>query len=250
MKKSLVTAFIIIAFIAIAVFSVFSVFVIKDVTPTFTVSKNCSSQTEDIKNKLNSYKGQSLLFLDLNEVKASISENPYLEVVLLEKSYPNVLKAEVKERIECYKVVYGSDYFVIDGTGFVLAKNFSFTETLPTLVVTLESTPKVNEYLSVSQTELELYSVALTTVYNESYTNNVEEIRIVKELEKNDLVLSTSTGVIIEIWQANQRGSDKLTLGFNTYDEMLTDRDKYTHRVCVFEKDGGTLSVTHTAHGE
>ena len=231
MKKSLVTAFIIIAFIAIAVFSVFSVFVIKDVTPTFTVSENCSSQTEDIKNKLNSYKGQSLLFLDLNEVKASISENPYLEVVLLEKSYPN-------------------DYFVIDGTGFVLAKNFSFTETLPTLVVTLESTPKVNEYLSVSQTELELYSVALTTVYNESYTNNVEEIRIVKELEKNDLVLSTSTGVIIEIWQANQRGSDKLTLGFNTYDEMLTDRDKYTHRVCVFEKDGGTLSVTHTAHGE
>lgn len=249
MKKSLVTAFIIIAFIAVAVFSVFSVFVIKDVSPTFTVSNNCASQTEEVKDKLNSYKGQSLLFLDLNDVKSSLNENPYLEIISIEKSYPNVLKIEIKERVECYKIICDSDYFVIDGTGFVLGKNFSYAKSLPTLSVTLESAPKVNDYLSVLSSELELFSVALTTVYNESYTNNVEEICVVKELEKNDLVLSTSTGVVIEIWQANQRGSEKLTLGFDTYDEMLTDRDKYTHRVCVFEKDGGTLSVTHTAHG-
>ena len=102
MRKSILTAFIVVAFVAIAVFSVFSVFVIKEVTPSFTVTTNCKSQTDEIEEKLISYKGQSLLFLNLEEVKNDLSVNPYLEIVSVEKSYPNSLIVEVEERIAVF----------------------------------------------------------------------------------------------------------------------------------------------------
>ena len=249
MKKSIVTAFIVVAFVAIAVFSAYSVFVIKDVTPTFTVTENCTDQTDMIEEKLNDYKGQNLLFLDVDQVKNQLSINPYLEIISVEKSYPNSLNVVVKERIERYVVNYEGDSYAIDGNGYVLAKNTFFTQNLPVLVVTLESKPIISKPLTVIEGEKSLFAVALTTVYNDNYTNNVNKIKIVKELEKSDLILSTSTGVTIEVWDAQVRSNEKLTLGFTTYDELLSDRDKYTHRVCVFEKADGTLTSTHTTHG-
>ncbi len=249
MRKSILTAFIVVAFVAIAVFSVFSVFVIKEVTPSFTVTTNCKSQTDEIEEKLNSYKGQSLLFLNLEEVKNDLSVNPYLEIVSVEKSYPNSLIVEVEERIERYVVKYDGASYAIDGNGFVLAKNDFYTQNLPLLEVTIGSTPTVSKPLSIIESERQLFSVALTTVYNPNYTNNIEKIQVVKGLEVSDIVLSTTTGVTIEIWNAQSKGEEKLTLGFTTYDQLLTDRDKYTHRVCVFEKDDGSLTSTHTTHG-
>ena len=249
MKKNIVVAFFISIFLLVVVLAIFSVFKIKKVAVDFNVAENCVYDTEKIQEKLDGCLDKNLLLFDTDKVEDILADYPYLEIKSVTKSFPNHLLIELKERQKVYFVNYLGENYILDKNGFVTEKTSVIPKDLIEIKISVENAT-VGQKLEIKQSEVDLFNLGLSVIYNENFTNTVDYIEVVVATEKQDLVLGMTTGVRIEVIKATVRWQDKISAGLKCYNDELTDRHKYTHDVLVFELDDGNLSVTHTERSQ
>jgi len=81
--------------------------------------------------KLNLNKEQNLLKAPVSLMKARLSQEPYVEEVIIDRLLPNKLLITVKERKPFLNLKQGQAYFLIDKNGYVLEKKPQAISNLP-----------------------------------------------------------------------------------------------------------------------
>ena len=106
------------AFLIALIFSFVLLFTVREVEVSYSAYGVADEKAATA--ILQTFKGKNSLFLSDGEVVSSIKDFPRLKVVSVEKKYPNVLKVNVEERKEVFRLYDGENTLCMDETGFVL----------------------------------------------------------------------------------------------------------------------------------
>ena len=246
--KKVVLILIAVAFLLITVFSLIGLFAIKKVEVDFAVSD--SRNIEEIQTVLDEYNGSNLLFLNSKEVKESLNGYHYLEVLSVEKKYPNVLKLSIKERREIYSFEFNEKVYLTDENGFVLSDNVSEAVSEKMIKLTFGQGVEVLDVKCGSYIETD-NNALLTAVFNMAKSVNltdcIECIEIMKPFLTDadyDVIFKAYTGVEIHVEGVLDRGEQKVINAFKVYDEKLSDYQKTYGKIESFfvsEKEGDVV---------
>lgn len=241
MKKGrLYTILIATAFFIATVLSAFVLFSVNSVDVTFYSN---SGNVEDITQELSRFKGKSLLFLDLDDVTISNEQFPDFYISKVEKSYPNVLKVEVKERRGVFAIRILDDVVLIDEDGMCI-RNIS-EEQIDREVVTinLDGIDVVKSQLGYKlETSDDQFVYAVFDMAKEiNLTDCIQSISVVSATLKKDAIFNTYSGVSIEVVNAIDDGIAKIVEAYNVYDQFADDYQKSFDKISVYKDVNGNI---------
>ncbi|MBA5850654.1 FtsQ-type POTRA domain-containing protein [Clostridium sp. cel8] len=100
--------------------------------PYFNINKivvygNKNIQDSEIKSISKIYKGNNIFYINLNESKSSIMENPYVESVTIERKLPSTIVINIKERNAVYYIKSDDLFCIIDKNAVLLEKKKSIS---------------------------------------------------------------------------------------------------------------------------
>ncbi len=255
--KKVTVILIAIAFGLVVLFSCIGLLAIKKVEVNYAVSEN-RNDTDQVQKSLDTFLGKNLLFLDVNEVRTAIGKQPYMEILSVDKKFPNVLSMNIRERKETYRLTDGEKTYIINEQGIILNDTgelkqgrkvidlsfIAFRNTQnSTLKITVESAV-VGEKIVTSNDAVvyETLKVAnkvglsdcISKIYIEDCTGN-----------EYDVSFETHTGTKIYVVEFMQDGERKCLTAFNVYDTMASD---YQKRFGLIESSyiEDQLKVQHT----
>ena len=243
-NKRVSTILIAVAFALIVVFSCIGLFSVKKVEIAFAVSEERNA--EQIQTALDAFLGDNLLFLKTEDVVKVVREMPnsqYLEIVNIEKSYPNVLKVEISERREVYYIKNGQDYLVTTAEGFVLNKLSNLPENGLRDKIVLELDGLVLETVQVGAFLKTNDDTLMQTIFEMAksvkLTDCIKKINVFKpQYSESNVTFETYTGVKIIIEKVEINGVQKVVEGFNAYDNASSDYIKTFDFIYVNLVDG------------
>lgn len=247
--KKLSVILIAIAFTLVALFSCIGLLTVKEVRVTFAVAENTDSQA--IQNELDKNIGKNLLFLTEEEVIESLKGNHYLEVLSVDKQYPNVINVSIKERREVYLIEHGGKTYVTNEDGFVLSDNALPTQTRNKIKLELGQGVNFSQIQpgSIIKTDNdELLSAVFEMAKSVRLTDCIESIKIdlqLGEIDKYDVTFNAYTGVALCVWDVLDMGQEKVVNAFRAYDELLTDYQKNSGLIASFVTYEGVFRVTY-----
>lgn len=251
-----------VAFILVVLFSCVGLTAVKKVDVKFAVSTEQDAET--IQGVLDQYIGKNILFVNENDVKNSLKGYHRLEVILVEKQFPNVLTVQVKERREVYDIEYNGKVYVATEQGFIINSYTGHAEesrerilldlgALDIIDVKLGSTIKTDNNVVLNKV-LEIAQIV-------NLTDCIKSISISKQSAgvgtvsgyEYDVNFKLHTGVEICVWDLMVDGEEKGVKGFEVYDTMATDYQKRFGQIQVIygNIDGvPTLRVLHNYDGK
>ena len=142
-----------VVFFAALVICVGKIFAIKNINVTLITYADEEEYTESYeraKNTLGTFKGESILFLDSDDVIDAVSGSNYT-VTSCEKKYPCTVNVVLVERLETYAVVVGGLYSMYDNNGKYLRsnlENYNVNDGTPNVELTgiaVENIPAITE---------------------------------------------------------------------------------------------------------
>ncbi len=243
--KKIAVILIAVAFSLVVLFSCIALFSVKKVEIDYAVSND--TDISDIQQTLDEYLGKNLMFLDENDVKDSLKEFHYMEILSVEKSFPNVLRVKIEERREIYHIISSGKVYITTAEGFVLdvidqSEYQSNTERDKITMIISEidpvnSTEKDAELIGtgVGETISIMDDGFLTNVCDMAksvhLTDCIKEIKVEKIAHDTaepakDVLITTYTGVKIRIMDADKKGLEKIEKAFFEYDQSSTDYKK------------------------
>ncbi len=236
--KKLFVILIAIAFLMSVLLCFALLFSVKKVDARFSVSEN--KNVEEVVNCLEEFNGVNLLFFDVEEINQAMQQFPYFEVVSLKKSYPNVITVEIQERREVYDLLLNETVVNVASDGFVLNIQDKSEWSGPVrekIVLETEGLtffqPEVGKYLSCGDDKL-LYSV-FDMALEVELTDCIKTLKIeVEPYLRKDAIFKTYTGASIVVFEADERGVDKITEAFSAYYEIANDYQKTFGELEVF----------------
>lgn len=255
--KKVTVILIAIAFGLVVLFSCVGLLAIKKVEVKYAVSEN-RNDTDQVQKSLDTFLGKNLLFLDVNEVRTAIGNQPYMEILSVDKKFPNVLSMNIRERKETYRLTDGEKTYILNEQGIILNDTgelkqgrkiidlsfIAFRDTPnSTLKITVESAV-VGEKIVTSNDAVvyETLKVAnkvglsdcISKIYIEDCTGN-----------EYDVSFETHTGAKIYVVEFMQDGERKCLTAFNVYDTVASD---YQKRFGLIESSyiEDQLKVQHT----
>ena len=248
--KRIVTISIATAFLLIVLFACVSLFSVRKAEVNFGVLE--FTNTEEVQAVADGYLGENLMFLDKEEVKASFSSYNYLEVVSVEKKFPNVLRITLKERREIYTLENNGVYYVTNEDGFVLAEKSAEEINSDNRNVIKLSLDGVNvtdmSVGSVIKTDNdELMKTVFEMAKSARLTDCIKQITVKKlaSSEPADVEFTTYTGVTICVEKAETDGVEKIAAAFDVYDNKISDYEKAFDVLYVFRNSQtGQIQVT------
>ena len=238
------------AFILIVLLACVSMFSVRKTEIEFNVAE--FADTEEVQETLDGYLGKNLMFLDKEDVIGSLSKYTYLEVVSVEKDYPNVLKISVKERREIYTLEHDGKYFVANEDGVVLneiSKQMAETENRKVIKLTFDGV----EVTEITKGEIfktddeKLIKAVFEMAKSARLTDCIKEISVNKIAagEPADVEFLTYTGVTICVQKAETDGVEKINAAFKVYDNEVSDYEKAFDVLYVFRNaETGQIQVT------
>ena len=251
-NKRVSTILIAVAFALIVVFSCVGLFSVKKVEVAFAVSEERNA--EQIQSALDTFLGDNLLFLKTEKVEKVINEMPnsqYLEIVNIEKSYPNVLKVEINERREVYYIKNGQDYLVTTADGFVLNIISNLPENGLRDKIVLELDGLYLENVQVGSLLTTNDDMLMQTVFEMAksvkLTDCIKKINVFKpQYSESNVTFETYTGVVIKIEKVEINGIQKVIEGFKAYDNATSDYIKTFDTIIVNLNVDGQINVDWT----
>lgn len=253
--KKLAVIIIAIVFSLVMLVSCIALFSVKKINVNFAVGEK--TDTLSVQNHLEEYIGKNLLFLDTEEVEQSLQDFYYMEVLSVEKEFPNVINVNVKERREVYDIVSNGTVYVTTDSGFVLN---SFAD----LGAENSSRDKIRIELDGVSVEDATLGKVITTNDNAflsevfkmaksvNLINCIESIKLEKAVEWQNAYFYTYTGVKILITNVLEDGLgvDRIKVAFDKYDEGATDFQKTFQTIVAVqqfdEKTGEYLGIRAT----
>ncbi len=237
-SKKIAVIIIAIAFGLVVLTSCFFLFTIKKVEVNYAVSAQ-KNDTDQVQKTLDEYLNKSLLFLDVNGIGKAVKEQPYLEIVSVEKKYPNILEMNIKERKETYRLKDGEKTYVLSEEGYILNDTGELkhgAKIIDLAFITFRNSPDFSSKITVDsavvgekiQTSnddvvyqtLEIakkvgLSDCISKIYIEDCTGN-----------EYDVSFETHTGVKIYVYNVVEDGQRKTLTAFNVYDTVASDYQK------------------------
>lgn len=238
-----------IAFAIVAIVCFISALVVKDINVTFAVSE--STDCEAVQASFEESLGKNFLFLSEDDVRKSIEGNHYLEVLSVDKKFPNVINVSVKERREVYYIEYQGLTFVTDENGFVLKQGepSGFLREKIKLTIGEGITLDSIEPGKVIKTDNDsLLALVFDIAKSVNLTDCIESILVERsfaEVDEYDVVFNAYTGVKLRVLKVMKDGKTKAENAFKAYNEKLTDYQKYSGEILSFLMDDGRHRVNY-----
>lgn len=238
--KKILTIALTVVFCAVIIFSGIMLLGIQKINVDFSVLSYSDSQyvaskqtSEDVQNLLEEYLNKNLLFLDTEQVKEKVKTHPRIEVVEVQKKYPNQLVVQVKERREVYSLIdeTTSKTYILNEEGYVLADNGETRQNSNLISFTLENvkieSALLGEKLKVAgENQNVALSTALEIAKQVGLADCIKNIRIKDYTNGCDAFFQTHTGVEIQVLDIVENGTHKAINGFNMYDQKASDYQK------------------------
>ncbi len=241
-------------FVAMAVLLCQSLFSVSDVVIDYSVYND--SNTKEMAEILQEYKGTNLLFLKTEDVKKQITDNTLFKVENIKKVYPNKLYITLKSSRERFAVKMENGYAILDDEYIVCDIREDLnnsSDNLKNIVIDFEkerenfANLQVKSSLTFSNPQV---LDALKTIVSvmDSPRDFIHSIRI-EEREKDSnyyIYLTTIEGVEIEIRKALSNPKAKTLAGIEKY-QSLSDSDRLVAKIAVYEeRDSGDVVATFT----
>jgi hypothetical protein len=201
-------------------------------------------ETCDIQNDLDQFNKRNIVFFELEEIENVVAKYPYFKLEKLYKSYPNVIKIELSQRIPVYNYIFNDNVFLIDKTGFVV-EELTVADFQSKNLLTIDLTYASLDGLTLSvgnqvqAKDQELFKAVLSMCESIDLTDCVNAVNVNDHAEFRDVLFCTNSGVNIEITSATVRGEEKINVAMQSYHNA---KDYYktfdTITVFVLESDG------------
>ncbi len=237
-----------IVFFLVMLFSCIALFTVREVQINFAVSDE--RETTSVQDKLDRFTGKNILFLKENELAESFADNHYLEVVAIKKDYPNVIKIDIKERVEVYEIVSGETVYVTTENGLVL-RNYSLSEQAPSREkIRLEldgitvSSATLGNIIATDADDLlmKVFEMAKSV----QLANCIKSVILEKAPAFNGVAtFNTYTGVKIVVRELFDECVEKIQTAFSKY-ENASDYEKTFKKIEVFRGQTGEIEAWWT----
>lgn len=247
-KKILVISLAVVFMLTVLLSCVF-IFSIKKVDVKFNVATG--NGVVEIQKELDKYVGDNLLFLDLDDVYKDLEQNPYYEVVKVEKNYPNLLTVEFTERLETYCLEYEGKVFTLDKEGFVLnQQNLSEFEGVGSDRIMLELDSFTIRSLSVGSKISTDDDEVLFSVFEMAkavrLTDCINRIKVRSFSIDRTAWFYIDTGVTIQVPKVYERGVDKIVCAFDVYDNSDDYFKSFDTLIVTINQNTGEIQVDST----
>ncbi len=243
------TALIYVFFVLLCLAYAFS---LKHVNSEYIVQSN-SVRYQKVENLLSGYKNKNLCFLDLDKITTKIEKDPYLKVNKIEKKYPNSINIAVEERKEMFEITYNSEVYVLDENYFILNKK---TENGDNILLSLDGSVFDVDSLEIKSTfkfnkhELENCINLMLNLFSD-WKNLLSEVKVERVggeygqyYDRYSIYFKTIQGSIIKIQDVLEQPEEKVSLAYETYEE-LSDLEK-TDTIVIALKVKEEIKVNKT----
>lgn len=251
--KKIVVLSMAVAFVLVAILACFRLFSIKSVDVDFTIAEN--TDVVEVQQTADAFKDKSLLFLDVEDVKQEFSKFSYVEVVSVEKDYPNVLKVKLKERREVYYTEFGGKYYILDQDGFVLncVEKAQLDNEREKIELSFENVKiqslEVGSYIQTDSDSLVKATFNMAKSVN--LTDCIKAVKINSKIPLYNVAFTTYTGVEIWVNKAEDDGVRKIKKAFEVYDSDITDYEKAFDTLIVSKiREDGSIKVSWSDRSE
>lgn len=239
-------------FVTVAVFCFASAFKITDVELNYNVLENSS---EDLDGKcseyLEKYNGKNLVFVNLDKVKEEMCNlSGYVEVVSIEKNFPNKLSVSVKEKLEAFVIQNDDSYFALDVNFNVLAQKSSAKNNVDGNDNILLELSRADYQTDLSvRGVLEIYDGETAgylkdcAEYLYSMRENLVKVSVTTKKDGakyKTLTLYMREGVTFTLMKANESSLDKLKATYEFYKDL--SNKGHGDYITVLE-DSGKISI-------
>ncbi len=224
------------AFALVVLLACFGIFSVKKVDVKYSVS---NYDVDSVQSILDKYKDKNLLFLDEKDVLKALDSNPYLQIISVQKEYPNVLSISIKERRETYKITFNEKTYILDETGVVLNDEGVVKqggEVIDLSFITFRNNPNLTSKIEIISAVCgkKLQTTNDQTVYKTlEIAKQVALFDCIKSVTiedctggEYDVSFQTHTGVKIYIVDVLVDGEIKGQVGFETYNDKANDYQK------------------------
>lgn len=246
--RKMVTFFIAVVFLAVAVVCVGMIFAVKNVNVTLiTYADDYEESYNGVKDSLSVLNGETIIFVNEDTVSKIVSHSNY-SVTSFEKIYPCTINVTVKERVETFAVFVGELYYMYDDEGTYL-KGRVETENINTdgstnvelVRISVEQLPEIAGYAEIFKEKFNalrsiVSSIALDTKPDvEGYTEK--------------LVFNLRCGLKIQIDNYTEYTEEKIEAAYSKFCK-LTDREKLlgTLRSYRIGNDDGIINADYSPY--
>ncbi len=237
-----------IVFVLVMLFSCIALFTVRKVSVSFAVGDNTDTAT--VQKELDKFLGKSLLFLNTEDVKNSVADFYYMEVISVNKRFPNVVNVEIVERKEIYDVVYQDRVFVTTENGFVLRAHALDEQTFSRdrIMLELNGVNVTDGALgkTISTDGDELMQKVFEMAKSVHLTNCIKSVELEMATEKQNATFYTYTGVKIIVREILDDGVKKIEQAFKKYDEDATDFEKTFRTIEAIKLNSGEIQAVWT----
>ena len=177
-----------------------------------------------------------------------------MEVLSVDKQFPNVITVSIKERREIYYIEYDQKYYVTTEDGFVLnafdKSAFSGNIARDKILLKLNGVDIVNVELGsfIKTDNDDLMRAVFEMAKSAKLTDCIKDISILKVGGYDnvyDVTFKAYTGVEICIEDVLELGTEKVIIAFDVYDNVLSDYQKTFGKIETYVMNDGEFRVTY-----
>ncbi len=162
------------------------------------------TSSEDLNNAINMKKGDTLVGVDVAEIRKSIEDLSWVKLAIVSRELPSTLKIEIYEHHPFTKIIIDDELFVINKKGEVITRSDSRFDSLPTIKGENSAIHAGELFMLLSQ-EVKLLDKLVTATY-------IGERRW-------DLVFSS--GVQVQLPEENSQHALKILVELNKKRKIL-----------------------------
>ena len=248
-SKKIPIILIAVAFFISAICSCYLLFTVSEVRAEFSVSEEIP--VDEIKTKLDTLKGKSVITFKEEEVYSIVEEYPLLKVENLTVKTPNLLTLKIVERIPVYKIDINGEIYLLDEEGFFIKVGQGSYFDRELIDLKLQGISVTEEHVlgkKIVTDKDDIFYNALMMAKEVSLTDCIKQITVnyLSAGEDRNVIFSTYTGVDITITKADEQGVEKVVKAFESYDTCTIDYLKSFNRILVVMLDSGEIKVTWT----
>lgn len=253
--KALLVILILAVFVAMIVLSYFLLTTVRKVEVKFDVAGN--TDVIAVQKELDKNLGKNINFIKDEDIQKCISDFGYIELISIERVFPNVLKVSVKERVEAYSVSDGENVYVLSDDARLLKVVSKTDGVLSSKLIELDMgdvtiTEKVEGQVIKTSND-KLLTTVLDMIRSSNLSSGIKGVKLISYAagsELSDVEVQTRTGVKICIYEVEDSGTDKLKAALEEYESATSDYEKVNGTIYAwYNKDSGKIEVSWSKTG-
>lgn len=243
--RKMVALLIGIAFFVALIICVGRIFAVKNINVNLiTYEDDCTQSYQKAKQALSVYEGESLLFLDEEDIIKRIEGSNYV-VSSCEKKYPCTINVTLKERLEVFAVSVGGIYSMYDSDGLYLRNSLANANNT-------DGTPNV-ELTGINIEQLSTVA-KIAAVFKENFGGLRSIVRSISldsrpEIENysDKIIFNLRCGLKIQLDDYTDAYGEKIAAAHERF-LTLSDRQKLSGKVrgCRVGGEGGIISADYS----